>query len=100
MCAYKLVTCEFKWWGLQTKVESMIMKVREREREEMILLCTPLQAERRIFTSFHRQVFCWLDEWYGLTMDDIRRIEDETKSALEEVILTITHSELIILLSL
>ena len=66
----------------------------------MILLCTPLQAERRIFTSFHRQVFCWLDEWYGLTMDDIRRIEDETKSALEEVILTITHSELIILLSL
>ncbi|XP_003387142.1 PREDICTED: phosphatidylinositol transfer protein alpha isoform-like [Amphimedon queenslandica] len=67
MCAYKLVTCEFKWWGLQTRVESMIMK-----------------AERRIFTSFHRQVYCWLDEWYGMTMDDIRRIEEETRKALEE----------------
>lgn len=67
MCAYKLVECEFKWWGLQTKVESMIMK-----------------AERRVFTNFHRQVFCWLDQWYGLTMDDIRRIEDETRQALDE----------------
>lgn len=38
MCAYKLVTCEFKWWGLQTKVESMIMKVRERERGDDLIL--------------------------------------------------------------
>ena len=43
------------------------------------------QAERRVFTNFHRQVFCWLDQWYGLTMDDIRRIEDETRQALDEV---------------
>ena len=69
MCAYKLVTCEFKWWGLQGRVEQMIMK-----------------AERRVFTGFHRQVFCWLDEWYGLTMEDIRRIEEETKSQLQEQI--------------
>lgn len=27
MTCYKLVTVEFKWFGLQTKVESMIQKV-------------------------------------------------------------------------
>lgn len=28
MCAYKLVTVKFKWWGLQTKVENLIHEVR------------------------------------------------------------------------
>lgn len=28
MCCYKLVTAEFKWWGLQGKVENFLMKVR------------------------------------------------------------------------
>lgn len=27
MCAYKLVTVEFKWLGLQTKVERLIQRV-------------------------------------------------------------------------
>lgn len=27
MCAYKLVTIKFKWWGLQSKVENFIQKV-------------------------------------------------------------------------
>ena len=27
MCAYKLVTVEFKWFGLQNRVESFIQKV-------------------------------------------------------------------------
>ena len=44
-----------------------------------------LQSEQRIFTNFHRQVFCWTDEWYGLTMKDIRDIEDKTKEELDEV---------------
>ena len=45
-----------------------------------------LQAEKRIFTNFHRQVFCWTDQWYGLTMEDIRALEDKTKKDLDEVI--------------
>ena len=71
MCAYKLVECEFKWWGLQGTVESRIMK-----------------AEKRIFTKFHREVVTWIDEWYGLTMDDIRKIEDKTKEELDAVSLS------------
>lgn len=30
----------------------------------------------------HRQAWCWQDEWYGLTMDDIRQLELETQLAL------------------
>ncbi|XP_064460776.1 phosphatidylinositol transfer protein alpha isoform-like [Ornithodoros turicata] len=67
MCAYKLVTVEFKWFGLQTRVESYIMK-----------------TERRIFTNFHRQVFCWIDRWHGLTLHDIRELEEKTRRELDE----------------
>ncbi|KAM9359215.1 phosphatidylinositol transfer protein, alpha a [Symphorus nematophorus] len=68
MCAYKLVTVEFKWKLIQGRVEDMIQKV-----------------EHRLFTHFHRQLFCWIDKWYGLSMDDIRRMEDETKKELDEM---------------
>merc|ERR1711962_1404901 len=68
MCAYKLVTVEFIWWGLQSVVESWI-----------------LTAERRVFTNFHRQLFCWMDKWMGLTMEDIRALEDKTKHELDEM---------------
>ncbi|XP_044737996.1 phosphatidylinositol transfer protein alpha isoform isoform X2 [Chrysoperla carnea] len=68
MTCYKLVTVEFKWFGFQNRVESFIQK-----------------AERRLFTIFHRQVFCWMDRWHGLTMADIRALEDQTKEELEKL---------------
>ena len=68
MCAYKLVSCRFKWFGLQTRVESMIQK-----------------QEKRLFTTFHRQVFCWMDNWFGMTMQEIRDLEDKTKEELDEM---------------
>lgn len=46
---------------------------------------TCFQQEKRLFTNFHRQVFCWMDKWYGLTMEDIRRIEEQTKHELDQV---------------
>jgi len=66
MTCYKLVTIEFKWFGLQNKVESFIAT-----------------TERRLFLNFHRQVFCWTDKWHGMTMQDIRALEDKTKDELE-----------------
>ncbi|ROL54410.1 Phosphatidylinositol transfer protein alpha isoform [Anabarilius grahami] len=68
MCAYKLVTVKFKWWGLQNKVENFIQK-----------------QEKRLFTNFHRQLFCWIDKWIELNMDDIRRMEEETRRELDEI---------------
>lgn len=67
MCAYKLVTVEFKWFGLQNRIESYIQK-----------------TERRIFLNFHRQVFCWIDRWHHMNMKDIRELEERTKRELDE----------------
>ncbi|CAI4231492.1 unnamed protein product [Auanema sp. JU1783] len=67
MCAYKLVTVHFKWFGLQSMVESY----------------THTQYPR-LFSKFHREVFCWIDQWHGLTMVDIRAIEDKAQRELEE----------------
>lgn len=34
---------------------------------------------------FSRQVFCWMDGWHGMDMNDIRQLEDQTKNELDEV---------------
>ncbi|KAF9576949.1 hypothetical protein EC968_000074 [Mortierella alpina] len=65
MTCYKLVSIEFKWYGLQTKMESYMHSV-----------------ERDLFTKFHRELFCSMDGWYGLTMDSIREMEKRTKDEL------------------
>ncbi|XP_041456301.1 phosphatidylinositol transfer protein alpha isoform-like [Lytechinus variegatus] len=67
MCCYKLVHIRFKWWGLQNRVESFVIR-----------------QEHRLFTLFHRQVFCWLDKYHGMTIDDIRALEDKTKQDLDK----------------
>lgn len=35
--------------------------------------------------NFYRQVFCWMDRWHGLTLQDIREIEEKTKEELDKV---------------
>ena len=40
--------------------------------------------EQRLFTIFHRKLFCWTDKWYGLTLDEIRKLEIESKEELDE----------------
>jgi len=67
MCAYKLVTVEFKWWGLQTRVENFMMSM-----------------ETNIFLKFHKQVFCWIDEWHGMSMEEVRAFEDELREQLNK----------------
>lgn len=65
MTCYKLISIKFQVFGFQTKVESLI-------RENQIAL----------LTKFHKEIFCAIDRWYGLTMDDIRRLEAEIKEEL------------------
>jgi len=67
MTCYKVCYVEFKWWGMQSRVESFINK-----------------TIRNMFLKFHRQLFCWTDRWAGLTMADIRKLEEETKEALDK----------------
>ncbi|XP_034941683.1 protein retinal degeneration B isoform X2 [Chelonus insularis] len=67
MCAYKLCRVEFRYWGMQTKLEKFIQDV----------------ALRKTMLRAHRQAWAWQDEWIGLTMDDIREIERQTQLALQ-----------------
>ncbi|CAN9511142.1 unnamed protein product [Ophioblennius macclurei] len=71
MCAYKLVSVHFQMMGFQSKMEDLIHSF-----------------EKRVFTKFHRQLFCWLDKWIELDMDAIRQLENETKAELDKMIKT------------
>jgi len=66
MTSYKYCSVEFRYWGLQSRIENFIHKA----------------GLRDTFVLGHRQAFCWIDEWFGLTMEDVRRIEDETRAEL------------------
>ncbi|XP_072356501.1 membrane-associated phosphatidylinositol transfer protein 1-like, partial [Scyliorhinus torazame] len=68
MCAYKLCKVEFRYWGMQSKIEQFIHDV----------------GLRRIMLRAHRQAWCWQDEWCDLTMEDIRELEEETARALAQ----------------
>ncbi|XP_045032292.1 protein retinal degeneration B isoform X2 [Daphnia magna] len=66
MCAYKLCRVEFKYWGMQAKIERFIHDI----------------ALRKTMVRAHRQAWTWQDEWFNLTMDDIRELERQTQEAL------------------
>lgn len=42
----------------------------------------------------HRQAWAWQDEWYGLTMDDIREIERQTQAALKKKMGQLEHDDI------
>ncbi|XP_020823907.1 membrane-associated phosphatidylinositol transfer protein 1 [Phascolarctos cinereus] len=66
MCAYKLCKVEFRYWGMQAKIEQFIHDV----------------GLRRVMLRAHRQAWCWQDEWTELSMADIRALEEETARML------------------
>ncbi|CAH2291936.1 cytoplasmic phosphatidylinositol transfer 1 isoform X1 [Pelobates cultripes] len=69
MCSYKLVAVKFEVWGLQTRVEQFVHKV-----------------VRDILLIGHRQAFAWVDEWYDMTMDEVREFERTTQEATNKKI--------------
>jgi len=62
MVAYKLASVKVDYPMVGGKVEKWIQGF-----------------EKDLFTTFHRQLFCWIDEWFGLSLEDIRKMEEETK---------------------
>lgn len=66
MTAYKICRVEFRYWGMQTKLEKFIHDV----------------ALRKTMLRAHRQAWAWQDEWFGLTIEDIRELERQTQLAL------------------
>ncbi|CDQ77052.1 unnamed protein product [Oncorhynchus mykiss] len=77
MCAYKLCKVEFRYWGMQSKIERFIHDV----------------GLRKVMVRAHRQAWCWQDEWYGLTIEDIRQLELETQLALAQKMAHFSQTE-------
>ncbi|XP_056149588.1 membrane-associated phosphatidylinositol transfer protein 2-like isoform X1 [Lampris incognitus] len=77
MCAYKLCKVEFRYWGMQSKIERFIHDV----------------GLRKVMVHAHRQAWCWQDEWYGLTIEDIRQLELETQLALARKMAQFSQAE-------
>ncbi|XP_069611893.1 membrane-associated phosphatidylinositol transfer protein 2 isoform X6 [Ranitomeya imitator] len=77
MCAYKLCKVEFRYWGMQSKIERFIHDV----------------GLRKVMVRAHRQAWCWQDEWYGLTIEDIRELEKEAQLMLAQKMAQFSLSE-------
>jgi hypothetical protein len=67
MCCYKVVTILFKIWGVQGKGESFLMDM-----------------EGQIFLKFHKEIFSWLEDWFGLSMDEILANEKKFYEGMSE----------------
>lgn len=58
MCSYKRVYCSFEVYGFQTRTEEFIHR-----------------NIRDILLVGHRQAVAWIDEWHGLSLDQVREYE-------------------------
>ncbi|XP_043603139.1 cytoplasmic phosphatidylinositol transfer protein 1 isoform X2 [Bombus pyrosoma] len=67
MCSYKLVQVSFEMWGMQTRVEDFIHR-----------------CIRDILLLGHRQAFAWIDEWYDMTLEDVRQYEQKMQAETNE----------------
>ncbi|KAI5666187.1 hypothetical protein M9H77_16040 [Catharanthus roseus] len=67
MTAYKLVTVDVPYWGFGSRLEQ-----------------TLLAGERALFLETHRNCFAWIDDWIGLTMEMMRKLEQQSDYSLNE----------------
>jgi hypothetical protein len=70
MCAYKKVTCEIQVWGMAAKVENFMQGY-----------------ELDLFHKASRNTVCWMDEWHGLTMEELRLFEADVQRRINLITL-------------
>ncbi|XP_051576346.1 cytoplasmic phosphatidylinositol transfer protein 1-like [Myxocyprinus asiaticus] len=70
MCSYKRVTCSFEVYGFQGRTEEFVHR-----------------NIRDILLVGHRQAVAWIDDWHGLTLEEVReyerKLQEETNSKLK-----------------
>ncbi|TKR61149.1 hypothetical protein L596_028301 [Steinernema carpocapsae] len=69
MCAYKVVSVEFKWFGIQRKMERMMHR-----------------SYPKLFIKFHREMFCLLDNWHDMSLEAIREYEEGIAEELRHLL--------------
>jgi hypothetical protein len=68
-CAYKVVRADFRYFGLQGTVEHHI-----------------LAQQRELFLKTHANALCTIDEWHGMTFEDIRRYEESVAKSSSDAL--------------
>ncbi|CAI5482348.1 unnamed protein product [Closterium sp. Yama58-4] len=68
MVAYKLVTVDLPYWGFGPQLEKYIARV----------------FQRKLNIEANRKAICWMDEWYGMTLADVRRMEADAFSRINQ----------------
>jgi len=71
MCSYKSVKVKFEVFGMQGRVESWAHK-----------------SVRDILLLGHRQAFVWIDEWIGMSMEELRAYEASTNEETNKKVLS------------
>ncbi|CAN6692502.1 unnamed protein product [Malus baccata var. baccata] len=69
MTAYKLVTIDAPYWGFGNKLEQAL-----------------LLGERALFLESHRNCFSWIDEWFGMTVEQIHESERHRNSEYKSML--------------
>ncbi|KAK8707445.1 hypothetical protein V6N13_058506 [Hibiscus sabdariffa] len=69
MTAYKLVTIDAPYWGFGYRLEQAL-----------------LAGERALFVESHRNCLGWIDEWFGMTTQQIRELEQQGDCLLNQKI--------------
>ncbi|CAO2814424.1 unnamed protein product [Amaranthus hypochondriacus] len=67
MTAYKLVTVDAPYWGFGTRLEQVL-----------------LAGERALFLETHSSIFAWIDEWYGMNIQELRAFEEQLYSSSDK----------------
>lgn len=55
-----------------------------------------LQGERALFLESHKNSFSWIDEWYGMTKQNLRELELQSDSTVNAVSSLCTINDMII----
>jgi hypothetical protein len=69
MCAYKMVKVDANYWGVQNRVEKLM-----------------LNGIHQVVLLTHRNAFCWLDEWFDLTYEEICDKEQTRRQRLKATV--------------
>lgn len=69
MCAYKLVSVTFNWRGIGGQIEKTIHK-----------------SYPRLFSKFHREVYCLADKWWDMSLEEVREHEKTTAANLRTML--------------
>ncbi|XP_031099399.1 phosphatidylinositol transfer protein 1-like isoform X1 [Ipomoea triloba] len=67
MTAYKLVTVDAPYWGFGGKLERALVA-----------------GEGALFMESHRNIFAWIDDWYGMTVEMMRELEQQSDLSLNK----------------